>query len=195
MSAAEPPPAPALVLFARGVISVLKLWSVLRLAVDQQWGGPESTAKRTWMASALVDAFEAQPLDQDDVDEMLLDIMAEEFEVEVEDGTSKSVAKDIVKIWKEAFEGNAATVLQLEADVVRMGDAKVVAQTQPASGDSDFEDEDDGEDDDEEDGEDDEMEEDAPPLVESQQTPTRPEPVVDEDGFTLVQGRSRKKMT
>jgi pre-rRNA-processing protein TSR2 len=46
-------------LFARGVIARLSIWPVLQAAVDSSWGGPKSAQKRTWLASEIVDAFEA----------------------------------------------------------------------------------------------------------------------------------------
>ena len=59
--------APAsLVAFARGVIARLAVWPVLRLAVQENWGGPKAEDKRTWLAPEIVDAFETQdPLPDD----------------------------------------------------------------------------------------------------------------------------------
>ncbi len=54
-----PPPDPALILFARGVIARLEVWPALRVAVEQGWGGPSSREKRRWLASEIVDAFDA----------------------------------------------------------------------------------------------------------------------------------------
>jgi pre-rRNA-processing protein TSR2 len=52
------PPDPTLVLFARGVIARLEVWPALRVAVEQNWGGPSSREKRLWLASEIVDAFD-----------------------------------------------------------------------------------------------------------------------------------------
>lgn len=49
---------PALLLFARGVWSLLHIWPALRLAVSEEWGGDESKAKRIWFISTVVDEFE-----------------------------------------------------------------------------------------------------------------------------------------
>lgn len=108
-------PAPQLVLFARGVIAVLNAWPVLRLAVQESWGGPQSAEKRTWIASTIVDAFESDPLDEEGVEDLILDAMAEEFETEIEDGSSQLVAKDILNLWRAACAGESESVLKLEA--------------------------------------------------------------------------------
>ncbi|CDZ98497.1 Uncharacterized conserved protein [Phaffia rhodozyma] len=63
-SAPEPTsePTPTIALFARGVWSLFLLWPALRLAVAQEWGGPESKEKRLWFASTIVDEFESRHL-------------------------------------------------------------------------------------------------------------------------------------
>ncbi|KDQ14236.1 hypothetical protein BOTBODRAFT_354212 [Botryobasidium botryosum FD-172 SS1] len=177
--------APKLVLFARGVIAILSVWPVLRLAVDQNWGGPESAAKRTYLASEIVDAFESasRQLNQDDVEDLVLQALAEEFEVVVEDGSSEKVARDVVRLWAEVSEGKTDMVISLEAIADKIRGKKVVAEVEEGNGDSDWEDDESGE----EDGDDD-----APQLIAPQTQSSRPEPVVDEDGFTLVQGKGKK---
>lgn len=45
--------------FTEGLNYVLCSWSALKLAVDQEWGGPDSIEKREWMAETLVDYFGA----------------------------------------------------------------------------------------------------------------------------------------
>lgn len=176
---------PNLVLFARGVIAVLASWSVLRLAVAEQWGGPESAPKRTWIASEIVDAFEARgaQLDQDDVEEMILQALADEFECNVEDGSSTTVARDIIKLWKDIGEGNMEFLEETEAIAKAVSGKKVQARVGEGNGDSDWEDDVDS---------DEIEEEDAPQLVDRSEKRAATPPEVDEEGFTTVRrgGRS-----
>nr|VWP00573.1 60 kDa chaperonin (GroEL protein) (Protein Cpn60) [Ganoderma boninense] len=104
------------VLFARGVIARLAYWPALRIAVDQGWGGPESTEKRTWLASVLVDDFEEQnpKPDLDYVEDRLLQIMADEFDANLEDGSAEAVAKDVVRLWEEVSEGKTELLMDFE---------------------------------------------------------------------------------
>lgn len=175
------------VLFARGVIARLSIWSTLRIAVQESWGGPEGGAdKRILLASEIVDAFDNTTdgvPDDEYIEDMLLQIMEEEFEVAVEDGSAESVAKDIIKIYEEIKVGKTAAVLRFEEMAEKAKSRKVDAVQKVASDDEDWE-EDSGEDEDEE-------MEDVPQLVERREPPPRAEPEVDEDGFTMVKGKGK----
>ena len=181
-------PPPSSILFARGVIARLAIWTTLRIAVQENWGGPNAAAKRTWLASVIVDAFEEQIPTPDDqyIEELLLQVMADEFDAEIEDGSAESVGQDIVQIWDETRVGKQDLVLKFEDLAEKVKGRKPNAQEKVVSDEEDWED-DDGEDDDGED------EDEAPLLIEqaiSRSTPREPE--VDEDGFTLVKGKSRR---
>lgn len=184
MSTPNTAPLPTSVQFARGVIARLALWPALRIAVEQGWGGPESSEKRTWIASVIVDAFEEQDPtpDIDYIESTLLQIMEDEYETVLEDGSAEAVAKDVVKLWQEIQAGSSRFVVQLEEQAEQMKGKKVQAE-EVAGDNSDWEDESG-----DEDGED---EEDAPTLV-APETKSKPEPEVDEDGFTVVKGKKHR---
>jgi pre-rRNA-processing protein TSR2 len=189
-----PPPDPKIVLFARGVLAVLNIWPVLRLAVQESWGGPNAAAKRSWIASTLVDAFEADPLDQDQVEDILLDSMVEEFDAEIEDGSSETVARDIVSVWKAACDGRVDVVLGLEADADRLASRRLASSRIQGNGDDDWE-EDNGDDDHggSNDGDMD-VDDPVPTLMHPQSIEQKPAPIIDDDGFELVQkGRGKSR--
>src|ERR1700734_1507818 len=175
---------PTSILFARGVIARLAYWPALRIAVDHAWGGPESAEKRTWFASVIVDAFEEQDPAPDDqyVEEMLLQVMEDEFTANLEDGSAEGVAEDIVRLWENIHAGKQDLVTRYEQQAERWKGKKPEVQEEVGSG-SEFEDDEDGE----EDGESDE----APQLLDRREKPAKEEPLVDEDGFTLVQGKGK----
>ncbi|KAG8924859.1 hypothetical protein FRC00_004628 [Tulasnella sp. 408] len=183
-------PSPDLVLFARGVIALLTSWPVLRIAIAEAWGGPESLDKRTFLASEIVDAFEdAQKRsrtapDLDDVEVLILQAMAEEFNCEIEDGSSEGLAREIVSLWKDVQEGRGVEQVERLEGAARQANASQVQSTRQGDG-SDSEDEED-----EGSESDDQMETDEPPAL-VPQTPTR-EPEVDEDGFTMVRRGGRR---
>ncbi|EPS97831.1 hypothetical protein FOMPIDRAFT_1024879 [Fomitopsis schrenkii] len=184
-----PPPAPpqTSVLFARGVIARLTIWPALRVAVAENWGGPAGAEKRTWLASELVDAFERENPSPDApyVEEMLLQVMQDEFETVLEDGSAEVVAKDIVAMWDAVHGGRSELVMKFEAHAEKTKGKKI--QVEEAAGDDDDWSDESGS----EDGSDDEDE--APMLVDSRQTkPQKQEPVVDEDGFTVVKGKGAR---
>lgn len=174
------------VLFARGVIARLATWDIFRVAVQENWGGPNGSAKRTWLASEIVDAFEQQSPVPDDqyIEEMLLQVIADEFDAVVEDGSGESVAVDIVRLWEETRLGKQDLVVKFEEAAEKVKGKRVVVQETEA--------EEEWEDD--EDDEDDEIDEDEPPQLVERLPPRnpKPEPEVDEDGFTMVKGKNRR---
>ncbi|KAG8733687.1 hypothetical protein FRC11_004001 [Ceratobasidium sp. 423] len=177
-----------MVLFARGVIALLDSWDVLRLAIAEGWGGPESSAKRTWLASIIVDEFESSTAsnspDLDYITDIILQAMSDEFDVDVEDGSAERIAGSMVKLWAAEPATVAQMVTEFQATAQRRSKVQVQAERGEGNGDSDWESES-------------EDEEGVPRLMESEAQPTapreKPEPIVDEDGFTLVQGKGKGK--
>lgn len=184
------PPAPSVV-FARGLIARLFVWPVLRVAVQENWGGPKSEDKRTWLASEIVDSFENQdPLPDDQyVEEMLLQVMEDEFDCVVEDGSGEDVARDIVKMWMESqmADGKRDTIVKFEELAEKLKGKKVSAQITSEENEIDGEGDDDDGDDSEDEIDEGGMEvEEVPQLLDRGH---KNEPEVDEDGFTLVKGK------
>ncbi|KAH6899497.1 Pre-rRNA-processing protein TSR2-domain-containing protein [Coprinopsis sp. MPI-PUGE-AT-0042] len=190
------PPASS-ILFARGTLAILQTWPILTLAVQSSWGGPKSSAKRTWLASSILDEFESASIQPDDqyIEELLLQVMQDEFEVDVEDGSAEPIAKALVKLWEETSRGEEGGVKLWEEKAEKLRGKKVEAKIEDLRNvNEDGEDVDDGDEDWEDDdgGEDDEME-DVPQLLGQQsERPKRSEPHVDEDGFTVVKKGSKR---
>ncbi|KAI8984898.1 Pre-rRNA-processing protein TSR2-domain-containing protein, partial [Trametes punicea] len=170
------------VLFARGVIARLAYWPALRIAVDHAWGGPESADKRTWLASVLVDDFEEQDPrpDADFIEDRLLQVMADEFDAVLEDGSAEAVAQDLVALWEQVSAGRTELLAEFEQRADRLGGKPV--QVEEAAGDnSDWEDESGDEDEGDE-----ELKGQPPQLLDHQNRPSNDEPEVDADGFITV---------
>ncbi|RXW13750.1 hypothetical protein EST38_g12103 [Candolleomyces aberdarensis] len=204
------------VLFARGVLARLSTWPALRVALQESWGSSAGADKKSLLASEILDAFQGSappnskststnsnssnpqaPVDDIYIEDLLLQIMEEEFDVSVEDGSGETVSKDIFKIYEEVYnsEGKArdALVKKFEEAAEKTGKGRVDVSIQREDG--DIEDDDDDEEDwEDEDGDGDvqmgEGEEQAPQLIDHQARRTE-EPEVDEDGFTMVKGRGK----
>lgn len=168
-----------------GVWLALWKWEALTVAVQNNWGGPDSADKRDWFAGAVSELFTdegANTPEQEDVEERLLQIMEDEFEVVVDDGTSTITAVRIVTLWEQTGEGNFGTVETWHAEYQeRKGKQIRPVTVQSASDDEDSVDE-------ESDNEDVEMD-DAPALVSVKE---KAAPEVDEEGFTQVVGKKRR---
>jgi pre-rRNA-processing protein TSR2 len=176
--------------FDLGIWYALFNWTTLTVAIQNQWGGPDSSEKRDWLAGAISEQFDSDPLtESEDVEVMLLQVLEDEFGTRVEDQTEVAVAAEIMKIRKEAGEGSTATVDALAAKwkarqgkEVATGSVNVRESNQEGEWDSV----------DEESDEDEDVDmDDAPALVPAQPKP-KAEPEVDEDGFTKVPSKKRR---
>ncbi|CAG9951496.1 unnamed protein product [Clonostachys rosea f. rosea IK726] len=95
--------------FEQSVVYALHLWPALTLSVQNNWGGPDSSDKRDWSAGAIANLFpkftDATPdektskktnapeePDMEGVETVLLQIMVDEFEVNVDDDSGADVA-------------------------------------------------------------------------------------------------------
>jgi pre-rRNA-processing protein TSR2 len=170
-------------------------WPALTLAVQNAWGGDKQTSsdKRDWLAGAVSDLLTSNPpqiADVSDLEEVLLQVMNDEFEIVVDDGSAEEVAR---KIWgsAEILQGGDATELtEMYAkwqDTQTKGGEKL---TGIVRGEDKEEDETDWDDeDDDEEGEDVELM-DAPsvPALPKQKV----EPEIDEDGFTKVVSKKKR---
>ncbi|RYP60171.1 hypothetical protein DL769_008241 [Monosporascus sp. CRB-8-3] len=212
-SQAEPLPETRQSNFEQGVALTLHLWPALTLAVQNNWGGPSSADKRDWFAGAIVDMFPSfvdvlkpqqqqqqqkkpaaaapEEPDIEDVEATLLQVMLDEFEVNVDDDSAFESAETIVRLRAQCAEGDFNEVDGLRRRWEASRGKKVAAVQAPDADQdtdgSDWESEDGDGDDDEQDG-DVEMDE-APALVAAPKE--KPQPEVDEDGFTKVTRKKR----
>lgn len=174
--------------FELGVSMLVYSWDALDIAVANQWGGPESADKRDWITAIVIDLFKTNKLvDVAMVEETLLYAMVDEFDTNVEDDTSLIVANNIVKLYEECAIMNYGTVealyaryLEKEKNSAGKPNNRIVHVH--------------GDDDSSCDDEDEDEDEDMMDLVEEEQiTVTVNEPVVDDDGFELVQKKGKRR--
>ncbi|KAL6241775.1 rRNA accumulation-related protein [Rhinocladiella similis] len=186
------------------LLVALHLWSwpALTLAIQNAWGGSAqvSNDKRDWMAGAVSELLTSTPpalADVSDLEEVLLQVMSDEFEIVVDDGTAEDVARSI---WSGAIKLRNGDLAELNdlyikwQDKQQKGGDRVVTVVRGEDKDQDT---DWDEDDDEEewngfaDNADVDMDE-APPLTGARMPKQKIEPEVDEDGFTMVVGKKKR---
>ncbi|KAI5116888.1 hypothetical protein M0805_009278 [Coniferiporia weirii] len=189
-------PEPKLVLFARGVIARLSIWPALRVAVDQSWGGPESAQKRTWIASVVVDAFDPSESQETPdafyVEDMLLQVMADEFDAELEDGSAEAVAKDIMKLWTDVADVSGRKAVELWEEQAQKLKGTRVAYEEVVDENAEFDGESGSDDEDSDEEGEGEMDADGvPQLLAPHERKQREQPEVDDDGFTVVKGKGK----
>lgn len=185
--------------FELGVTMAIHSWDDLKTAVDNQWGGPDSAEKRDWLSGVVVDLFtQGKAVDIALIEETLLYAMVDEFDVEIEDESALIVGKKVMDYYKQCRDNEFGEIReayekwqQKQKESAAAGVNKVVINADPNNPDI-------SDDDEEEDDDDDERER-VPNLVETaedaemqdvEEKPT--EPVVDDDGFELVQKKGKK---
>ena len=196
--------------FEQAVACALHLWPALTLSVQNGWGGPDSDDKRGWFAGEIASLFPdyqdtsiaaqssktapSQEPDIQDIETILLQVMIDEFDVNVDDDSGMEVAGQIIRAriqcaagvfddevrqLRERFDNRKGK--KVDAHFKKMDDAD--QDTDWESGDS--------EEDDEEDvamGQDMQMS-DAPQQIKAPRE--KPEPEVDAEGFTTVLKKKR----
>ncbi|GAW13872.1 hypothetical protein ANO14919_032630 [Xylariales sp. No.14919] len=206
--------------FEQSVAISLHLWQSLTIAVQNNWGGPDSSDKRDWLAGVIVDMFPSfvelaavaiastantpsqngtksqskklpdEPI-VEDVEETLLQVMFDEFEANVDDQSEAEVADRIMKCRAQCAVGDFALVEELRARWLETKGKKVVAQAAADQDqDTDWESGSDDDEDDDENGDPDVDMNDAPALVPVAPR-EKPQPEIDEDGFEKVSRRKR----
>eukprot|EP00892_Ulva_mutabilis_P012337 jgi/Ulvmu1/9476/UM052_0045.1 len=186
--------------FEEGVNLVLKKWTALQLAVENQWGGRDSTEKADDMYNEILEWFykrkEHYP---DELEPLLETIILEDFNVQAEDGSPLQVSKALVDLYKQCLAGDFSLIQRLSA--VASGaqqsagfavdnDGTAVPMNTADGGDSS---DDDADDDDEMD-----VDEAGPGAAAAQEETAQRQqapagPVIDDDGFQMVQrGRRRR---
>lgn len=179
--------------FDLSIALTLATWPALTLAVQNSWGGPQSAEKRDWFAGAISELIESTPdADVEYMEEFLLQVMNDEFEVHIDDSSGEEIAAKIVGLRKLTLQGNFSMVDEMFAtwQQRQSGGGGTVQFRHVERGEDDDEtdwDSDDGEDDSAD--EDMEMEQ-APPLVKIPKE--KVQPTIDADGFIEVIGKRRR---
>ncbi len=178
--------------FDLSIALALATWPALILAVQNSWGGPESSEKRDWFAGAISDLIKATPdADVEYVEEFMLQVMNDEFGINVEDGSGEEIAAKIVGLRKLALRGDFGMVDEMyqkwqERKAGGGGQVRIQHVEMAENEDDTDWDSADMEDDSDEDME---MEQ-APAVVKPEKEKIQPK--VDDDGFTEVVGRRKR---
>ena len=184
--------------FDLAIALILSQWDALTVAVDNDWGGSDSSDKRDGLAGSISDLFEERTqTDEEDIECVLFQYMGDEFNCLLEDRSEEEVAARICALRRSTLRGEFEDVDRLRrqweaSQNRRQPKVQHVKRTSDDDESSSGEDEDLDED---EDGggvgiapKDIQME-DAPPLVSN---PAQESPEVDDDGFTKVVSKKKR---
>lgn len=175
--------------FELGISMLVYSWDALDIAVINQWGGVESAEKRDWITGVIVDLFKNNKIvDSPLIEETLLYAMLDEFDTHVDDGSAQPIANSMIILYDECRQLNYSRVEDLYTKWLERQKKGVnkerYIQINEVVSDSEEEDEDD---EDDEEGMDIDMEQ------ESVEKAPKNEPIIDDDGFELVQKKGRRR--
>uniref|UniRef100_A0A8V5GUJ1 Pre-rRNA-processing protein TSR2 homolog n=1 Tax=Melopsittacus undulatus TaxID=13146 RepID=A0A8V5GUJ1_MELUD len=108
-------------LLERGVQAVLRGWAALQLAVDQGFGGPHSSEKAAWLEGAVLEFL--TELAEDEVEDFLAEVMDNEFDTAVEDGSLRQVSRELLSVFARVREGDVVGVGEAVAALAQRGPA------------------------------------------------------------------------
>ncbi|XP_029974712.1 pre-rRNA-processing protein TSR2 homolog [Salarias fasciatus] len=93
-------------MFKEGVRAVLHTWPVLQIAVDNGFGGMYGQQKADWMVDAVQQYFhDNADLDQCEVEDFLSELMDQEFDTVVDDGSLPQVSLRLVQMFSQYQQG------------------------------------------------------------------------------------------
>lgn len=175
--------------FELGVSMAIHGWYTLTTAVDNLWGGPQSAEKRDWISGVVVDEFKNnKEIDIIYIHELLCGAMEDEFDTVIEDESTIQVAQKIVNCYKQCKENYFDQIKDMYAKWLarQQNKQKIIANIvndplNPNVSDSEEEDV--------EFDQDYEMMD----IVDDQQVKRKEEPIIDDDGFTVVTGKSGRR--
>lgn len=195
--------------FRAGVTATLRSWSALRAAVESQWGGTTSQEKANELRQHVYEVFASNKptMDQYELEDNLAIYMEEQFSVVLEDDSERQVAAMLFQMYEQCLKGDVTLARQAVESAQRVEAMKNAYPVQVQSNDDD-------DDDDDESMSDSPQgsaaaqeyasaslfgtaKKEAPPPKPVRQlgeaAPSKPEEQVDEDGFTTVPTKQKRR--
>ena len=99
------------------------------MAVKNEWGGHQSGEKAAWLLQTLVEHFDerGRKVDADELEDILLQVMANEFNAMLEDGSERIVAVQIMRLFEQSVRGETTFLEQLRSRPVKQSQFQVQA--------------------------------------------------------------------
>lgn len=115
--------------FRRAVDHILTEWPSLNLAIENGMGGSQAQEKRVWMCKTIA---EVMLKEQDiDLEDYLAELVNQEFDTLIEDGSLEYNTKWIEKFYKDCLQGKDQEVLnsinQASQKKISLGNMRIPA--------------------------------------------------------------------
>lgn len=187
--------------FQAGVTAALRSWSALRTAVQSGWGGVESNDKAEFLREYILESLDFKlpkpKVDIDDLEDHLAIYMEEEFSIVLEDESERQMAQLIWQLYQSCGKGNYDLSRQIVANSANAVTSNVNVNVQCENSDDESDDGMDASNDDSNlsssnqylFGVPNSVIQSSNNIIPSQPREPKPEPIVDDDGFTMVPKR------
>ncbi|KAK1346265.1 hypothetical protein QTO34_000119 [Cnephaeus nilssonii] len=107
-------------LFRAGVRAALEAWPALQIAVENGFGGVHSQEKAEWLGGAVEEYFfRNADLELDEVEDFLGELMTNEFDTVVEDGSLPQVSQQLQTMFYHFQRGDGATMKELASHITQ----------------------------------------------------------------------------
>lgn len=150
-------------LLQEGIREALENWAVLQIAVDSGFGGAYSQQKAEWMVGAVAEYFHSNAdLEQYEVEDFLSELMNNEFDTLVEDGSLPEVAQQLCTFHRQCQRGEVAAI---QERLAQLRQRKTHVRVSAVQGQTPGQEEDDSEEEEEDDEEEQAMDCEEPPIL------------------------------
>ncbi|PSC70621.1 pre-rRNA-processing TSR2-like protein [Micractinium conductrix] len=183
--------------FEEGCALIFTRWTALQLGVQNEWGGSHSRQKAGDLLRDTINWFyNTKDHEMFDLQDLLDEALQVDFNIQAEDDSPYQVARQLVNMHNQVAAGDFSYVEQMRAAAAQAAAAAAAAAaaSQRAPNGLPEADEDSSSSVDEEDGSDDDdaMDAEGGEDMDMDDAPQQPQgPVVDEDGFQVVQRKGR----
>ncbi|XP_004606536.1 pre-rRNA-processing protein TSR2 homolog isoform X1 [Sorex araneus] len=127
----------SLALFAAGVRAALETWPALQIAVENGFGGVHSQEKAVWLGDAIEEYFMRNAdLELDEVEDFIGELMTNEFDTIVEDGSLTQVSQQLQTMFHYFQKGDGAALRDMVSHIIQRK-CRVRATTLTAAKDDD----------------------------------------------------------
>ncbi|KAI5933259.1 Pre-rRNA-processing protein TSR2 [Manis javanica] len=100
--------------FRVGVRAALEAWPALQIAVENGFGGVHSQEKAEWLGDAVEEYFfRNADLELDEVEDFLGELMTNEFDTVVEDGSLPQVSQQLQTMFHHFQRGDGAALKEM----------------------------------------------------------------------------------
>lgn len=96
---------------------VFSRWSTLQMAVQNEWGGPDSKEKYEWLIDETIDLFSKRgpKIDLDDLLDLFDGVFDAEFEMIADDGSVEEVSSVLLDLFNECIYGKTTLLERLKS--------------------------------------------------------------------------------